>query len=66
MTEFIDKPVTTSKLYYNMNMAECPLGRKLLALNHGGVACFATITNTNRDDFQGWCALPKVPKKASA
>lgn len=59
---FIDKPVTTSDIFFNMNMNACPTGRKVIALNPGKVACFAVITSTNRSDFLGWCPLPKVPK----
>ena len=59
---FIDKPVTTPDLFFTMDMATCPTGRKVIALNPGKVACFAVITNTNRADFIGWCPLPKVPK----
>jgi len=44
-------------------MNTAPAGRKLLALNPGHVACFAMITNGNRQDFRAWCALPKIPKE---
>lgn len=42
-------------------MQSAPLGRKLLALNHGGVAAFASLTENNLKYFKAWCALPKVP-----
>ena len=35
---FIDKPLTTDDWYYNMNMNDCPVGRKVIVLNHGDVA----------------------------
>lgn len=56
-------PVTAHVSYYNFNMDDAPTGRKLLALNPGNVACFATITATNRKDFKAWAPLPKIPKE---
>ena len=58
-----DKPVTSHEPRWNFDMDAAPLGGKLLALNHGMCACFATLSNKNKHDFLAWCPLPKIPKE---
>lgn len=59
----IDKPVSSVHPMYSEDMSTAPHGRKLIALNPGGVACFAVITNSNVKDFIAWAPLPKRPKR---
>lgn len=56
-------PVTSDEPRWIFDMQTAPLGRKLLALNHGGVAAFASLTENNLKHFKAWCALPKIPKE---
>lgn len=59
----IDKPVSTDQYACSRDMAAAPGGRKLIAVNHGGVACFTQITDKNRGDFQAWAPLPILLKE---
>lgn len=47
-----------------MPIDTAPLGKKLLAINEGGVCVFAVLTSANRDMFTHWYPLPRVPKNA--
>lgn len=47
-----------------MPIETAPLGKKLIAINEGGVAVFAVLTSGNRDMFTHWYPLPRVPKDA--
>lgn len=58
----IDKPLSSKHPEYCYDMELAPTGRKLIALNHGGVACFATLNSTNKKDFKAWSPLPKERK----
>lgn len=55
-----DKPVTSIAPAWNLDMKSAPTGRKLLALNHGGVAVFASLTPSTLKYFMAWCPLPKL------
>lgn len=56
----IDKPVSALAPMWNLDMAAAPLGRKVLALNPGGVAVFAALTPSTLKHFRAWCPLPKL------
>lgn len=56
-------PVTSDHPQWIFDMQSAPLGRKLLVLNHSGVAAFASLTQDNLKHFRAWCALPKIPKE---
>lgn len=40
-------------------MRSAPMGRKIMALNEGGVAVMTVLNNTNVDHFTAWAPLPK-------
>lgn len=56
-----NKPVTGVRPEWNFNMDQAPLGGKLMALNPGNVAVFATLSRSNIHHFRAWCPLPKIP-----
>lgn len=56
-------PFTHEEPCWNFNMSNAPLGRKLIALNPGGVAVFAVLSYRNVKDFQAWYPLPRLPKE---
>lgn len=56
-------PLTDPDPEWNFNMAEAPHGKKLIALNPGGVAVFAVLSYRNLKDFQAWYPLPRIPKE---
>ena len=43
-------------------MSQAPMGRKLMALNPGGVAVFASITPSTAHHYIAWCSLPKLTR----
>lgn len=51
--------VTTDQLRFRADMHNAPLGKKLLAINPGGVAVFAILTRANLHHFIEWCEVPK-------
>ena len=55
-----DKPVTGHAPQWCLDMRAAPLGRKLMALNSGGVAVFASLTPSTLKHFVAWCPLPKL------
>lgn len=55
-----DKPVTAMDVHWSLDMSKAPMGRKLLALNPGGVAVFASLTPSTLKHFIAWCSLPKL------
>lgn len=55
-----DAPVTSAEPRWNLDMRSAPTGRKLLALNPGGVAVFASLTPSTLKYFRAWCPLPKL------
>ena len=59
----IEKPVSAYRPEYNTDMHCVPMGRKLIALTKGGVACMAVVTERNKHTFSAWCPLPKFPDK---
>jgi hypothetical protein len=56
----LDKPVTAREVSWSLDMKSAPMGRKLLALNPGGVAVFASITPSTAHHYLAWCSLPKL------
>lgn len=60
----VDKVVSTTEYMCSRDMAAAPLGRKLIAINLGGVACFEILTKRNLQDYIAWAPLPKMPKVA--
>ncbi len=56
-------PLTDPDPEWNFNMSAAPHGKKLIALNPGGVAVFAVLSYRNLKDFQGWYPLPRIPKE---
>ena len=44
-------------------MHNAPLGKKLIAINPGGVAVFAVLNKDNLKHYIEWCELPKKAKK---
>ncbi len=56
-------PLTDPDPEWNFDMSAAPHGRKLIALNPGGVAVFAVLSSRNLRDFQAWYPLPKVKEK---
>lgn len=55
-----EKPVTAHAPQWCLDMKSAPLGRKLLALNSGGVAVFAALTSGTLKHFVAWCPLPRL------
>ena len=55
-------PLTDSDPEWNTDMSKAPHGRKLIALNPGGVAVFAVLSARNLKDFTAWYPLPRLPK----
>ena len=55
-------PLTDSDPEWNTDMSKAPHGRKLIALNPGGVAVFAVLSSRNLKDFTAWYPLPRIPK----
>ena len=56
-------PVTAEQVFWDMEMGHAPMGRKLIALNPGGVAVFASITPSTAHHYLAWCSLPKLTKQ---
>lgn len=55
-----EKPVTAHAPQWCLDMRAAPLGRKLMALNSGGVAVFAALTSGTLKHFVAWCPLPRL------
>lgn len=55
-------PLTDSDPTWHTDMSKAPHGRKLIALNPGGVAVFAVLSARNLKDFTAWYPLPRIPK----
>lgn len=55
-----EKPVTALAPLWSLDMSTAPLGQKLLAMNPGGVAVFASLTPSTLKHFIAWCGLPKL------
>ena len=55
-------PVTAEEVFWSLDMAKAPMGRKLMALNPSGVAVFASITPSTAHHYLAWCSLPKLTK----
>lgn len=53
-------PHTAPDPEWNFDMSAAPHGRKLIALNPGGVAVFAVLSSRNLRDFHAWYPLPKI------
>lgn len=59
-TPVTDKPVTGHAPQWCLDMKSAPTGRKLMALNSGGVAVFASLTPSTLKHFVAWCPLPRL------
>ena len=55
-----EKPITALAPLWSLDMSKAPLGQKLLAMNPGGVAVFASLTPSTLKHFIAWCGLPKL------
>jgi hypothetical protein len=58
-----DKPVSAQQSEMCSDMSKAPLGRKVIAINPGGVAVFAVLSKDNLKHFIEWAPLPKRAKK---
>lgn len=57
-------PVVTTDAYrFRSDMENAPLGKKLQAINEGGVAVYAVLNRENIKHFIEWCEIPKRAPK---
>lgn len=57
-------PVVVSEDVYYYPMDTAPLGKKVIALNEGGVAVFAVLTRDTLGHYKGWHPMIKERKDA--
>lgn len=58
-----DKAAVVDDQYVLRPMSSCPLNAKVIAMNRGGVLCFARVSERDRDDWLYWFPLPVKPKE---